>query len=150
MRDINHHTSGTEPAMSEGEEREGCYRQTGTFWFSPWGNTLAKNMAGFAVCLPTWCHGSAPRITASNCLHTALPQQTKLLPPSLASHCCGWICRDNVPVPLLALPHACWQGSMSSGGTTVSPLGNWAACTRWPTPPSLRAPEGHLQPFTAQ
>lgn len=41
---------GSKPATLEGEEKEGCCGQTGTFWFSPWGNALARNVAGFAVC----------------------------------------------------------------------------------------------------
>lgn len=79
-----------------------------------------------------------------------LLQQTKLLPSPLSSHCHGRIRRYNVPDPFLVLPHMCWQDSMSSDGTTVNLIGNWAAYTRLPTSPSPRAPEGHLQTFTAQ
>lgn len=119
------------------------------FLVFPMGKCAGKKR-GWVCCLPTRCHGSAPRTTASNGPPMALLQQTELLLPSLTSRCCGRICQDNVPVPLPALPRAYRQGFMSSSGMTGSPMGNWAACARWPTPPSLRAPEGHPQTFTAQ
>lgn len=118
MRGVNHHTSGSEPATSQGGEEERCCGQTGTFWLSPWKNVLAEAAAGFGVSLLMWSHGNAPRITTGNRLLMDPLHQTKLLPPScwlgLSGPCpCPFAC--PAPSILAGLYEQQWDHSESHG-----------------------------------
>lgn len=140
MRDIRHHTSGSEPGTLEGWEEERCCGQTGNFWFSPWKMCWQKPWVGLMLVCP--CNVMAT--------HQGSPLETVSLwsfyiKPTFFLHPAGLVCQGHVPVPLLALPQTCCQGSMSSGGTTVSTMENWAAIS-----PSLLPPKGRLQTFTAR
>lgn len=64
-------------------------------------------------------HQGSPLATGS--LWSFYIKPSFFLPPA------GLVCQGHVPVPLPALPQASWQGSMSSTGTTVSRMENWAA-----------------------
>lgn len=114
------------------------------FLVFPLGKCAGKKR-GWVCCLPTRCHGSAPRITVPLWhFYSKLSCFFHLSHPAAVA---GSIRTKSLS---LCLPRAYRQGFMSSSGMTGSPTGNWAAGTRWPTPPSLRAPEGHPQTFTAQ
>lgn len=148
MRDINRRASGSKPCWRERRRKDAAGRQVlsgfphgETRWQKTWlgllfvcpRGVMAVRQGPLLVTVSIWRFYSKPSFFH----HLSRPAA-------------WWICQDSVPDPLLALPHACRQGSMSSSGTTASPMGDWAAYTRWPTSPSLRAPERHLQSFTAQ
>lgn len=121
VRNKSHHTSETEPATLEGGEEERCCGQGGSFWLSSWKNLLAEAMAGFGVSLPKAMHQGSLLATGSS--WSFYPKPSFFLSPA------GLVCQGHVPVPvpLPALPQASWRGSMSSSGTTVSLMENWAA-----------------------